>query len=130
MISAAAHEAIARRAAEDGDALEIETVVDRISIDSGDREIQIIDIGPTAHTEHLLVAYLPAEGLLFEADHFALPRVGPIPPAVSSTRSFAEALAGQELRVKQIVSAHSPRVATMDDLRQALEAEIFQARNP
>ena len=130
LISAAAHEAIARRAAEDGDALEIETVVDRISIDSGDREIQIIDIGPTAHTEHLLVAYLPAEGLLFEADHFALPRVGPIPPAVSSTRSFAEALAGQELRVKQIVSAHSPRVATMDDLRQALEAEIFQARNP
>ena len=84
-------------------------------------------IGPTAHTEHLLVAYLPDEGILFEADHFALPRVGPIPPAVTSTQSFAEALGREELGVKLILSAHSPKAATMDDLRVALEKEVFQA---
>ena len=52
-----------------------------MSIEGGGRVVEILDIGPTAHTEHLLVAYLPEEGTLFEADHFALPASGPIPPA-------------------------------------------------
>jgi glyoxylase-like metal-dependent hydrolase (beta-lactamase superfamily II) len=116
LIAATAHEQVARRAAEDGDALKVDS-----------RTVEIIDIGPTAHTEHLLVAYLPDEGILFEADHFALPRVGPIPPAVTSTQTFAEALGREELGVKKIYSAHSPRAATMDDLREALEKEVFQA---
>jgi len=127
LIASAAHEKIARRAAGDGEALKIKLVTDRMELETDDRRIEIIDIGPTAHTEHLLVAYLPEEGILFEADHFALPRVGPIPPAVTSTRTFAQALAREELRVRGIVSAHSPRVATMEDLNTALEAEVFQA---
>ena len=127
LIAAAEHEAIARRAAADGEQLKLETVADRLRFEDGGRVVEVIDVGPTAHSEHLLVAYLPEEGLLFEADHFALPRVGPIPPAVTSTRTFAEALAREELRVSRIASAHSPRVATMDDLRTALEKDVFQA---
>ena len=128
LIVSAEHEAIARRAAADGAALKLAAVEDRKIIEAGDRVIEVVDIGPTAHTEHLLVAYLPDEGLLFEADHFALPRVGPIPPAVTSTQTFAEALERRDLRVRRIASAHSPRVATMDDLRTALETEVYQAR--
>lgn len=127
LITAAAHEKIVRRAAEHGDKLKVKKVKDRMRLEAGGRTVEIIDIGPTAHTEHLLVAYLPEEGILFEADHFALPRVGPIPPAVASTRSFAEALNRLELGVSKILSAHSPRAATMDDLRIALEKEVFQA---
>lgn len=127
VIAAKAHETIARRAATSGDTLHLQTVRDRMQLKTDDRVVDIIDIGPTAHTEHLLVAYLPEEGILFEADHFSLPRVGPIPPAVTSTQSFAEALAREELVVKQMLSAHSPRVATPDDLRTALEAKIHQA---
>ena len=127
LIAAEKHEAIARGAAEDGESLKLKVVRDGMSIEGGDRVVEILDIGPTAHTEHLLVAYLPEEGILFEADHFALPAAGPIPPAVSSTQTFAEALARRDLRVEKIVSAHSPRVATMDDLRTALEKEVFQA---
>lgn len=127
IIASSAHEKIVRRAAEDGDSLALKTVKDRMTLESGDRRVDIIDIGPTAHTEHLLVAYLPDEGIMFEADHFALPRVGPIPPAVASTQTFAEALARLDLKVLKIVSAHSPRVATMDDLNTALQAEVFQA---
>jgi len=127
LIISTAHENVARGAAENGEALEIKTVKDRMTLEAGDRTVQIIDIGPTAHTEHLLVAYLPEEGILFEADHFAMPRVGPVRPAVTSTRSFAEALSREELGVKLIYSAHSPRGGTMDDLRVALEAEVFQA---
>lgn len=127
VIASAAHEKIARRAADDGDALKIEVVTDRMALESDRRRIEIIDIGPTAHTEHLLVAYLPEESILFEADHFALPQSGPIPPAVTSTRTFAEALTRHGLWVEKILSAHSPRPGTMDDLRTALEAEVFQA---
>ena len=127
LIASAAHEKIARRAADDGEALRLKAVTDRMTLEGKTRSVEIIDIGPTAHTEHLLVAYLPDEGILFEADHFALPRVGPIPPAVTSTQTFAEALGREELGVKLILSAHSPRAATMDDLRVALEKEVFQA---
>jgi hypothetical protein len=57
-----------------------------------------------------------------------MPRVGPIPPAVESTRTFAQALASKELSITKILSAHSPKAATMDDLKAALEAEIFMSQ--
>jgi glyoxylase-like metal-dependent hydrolase (beta-lactamase superfamily II) len=87
----------------------------------------IIDIGPTAHTEHLLVAYLPTEGILFEADHFNIPRTGPVPPAVPSTRSFAEALKKHKIKPEKMLSAHSPRVSTMDDLSTALNKKVWKS---
>jgi hypothetical protein len=46
---------------------------------------------------------------------------------VTSTQTFAEALGREELGVKLIFSAHSPRGATMEDLRTALETEVYQA---
>lgn len=127
VIAAAAHEAKARAAAEDGETLKLQTVDDRMTLETGERTLHVIDIGPTAHTEHLLVAYLPEEGILFEADHFALPASGPVRPATRSTATFAEALARSELVVTRIYTAHSPRGATMEDLQAALDAEIFQA---
>lgn len=129
VIAATAHEAIARRAADNGEELKVETVSNRMTLESGNRVIEIVDIGPTAHSEHLLVAYLPNEGIIFEGDHFALPRVGPIPPAVTSTVTFAEALGREELPAKIFLSAHSPRIGTMEDLREALEKDVFQASN-
>jgi glyoxylase-like metal-dependent hydrolase (beta-lactamase superfamily II) len=128
LIGSAAHEEIIRRAAENGEALKFDGVTDNMTLETADRRVEIIDLGPTPHTEHLLVAYLPEEGILFEADHFAMPRVGPIPPAVDSTRAFAQALASKELRITKILSAHSPKAATMDDLKAALEAEIFMSQ--
>ncbi|MEO1245666.1 MAG: MBL fold metallo-hydrolase [Pseudomonadota bacterium] len=128
LITASAHERTVRNAAGDAEALKVKTVDKRWRL-KGERRVEIIDIGPTAHTEHLLVAYLPDEGILFEADHFSLPLSGPLPPAVSSTRSFAEALDRMDLKVEKLLSAHSPRVATMDDLAKAIETDVYQARN-
>jgi len=121
LIAAPAHEKIVRRAAEDGDALKIKTVAGRMTLKGDERDVEIIDIGPTAHSEHLLVAYIPGDGILFEADHFGLPRSGPIPPAVDSTRDFAAALRRLEIDVEKILSAHSPKVATYADLQAALD---------
>jgi len=127
IIASAAHERVVRRAAEDTEGVALKLVDDRMTLESGDRQIEIIDIGPTAHTEHLLIAYLPNEGLLFEADHFAVPRSGPIPPAVSSTKTFAKALQGLNLDIKMMLSAHSSQVGTWEDLETALNTKEYQA---
>lgn len=128
VIASTAHERIARRAAADGERLNLELVDERMALEANGRRVEIIDLGPTAHTEHLLVAWLPNEGILFEGDHFAMPRVGPVPPAVSSTKTFAAALAQEGLEVKQFVSAHSPRPGTMEDLEEALNRKVYQAK--
>ena len=123
VIAATAHESVVRDAAEDGESLRLKTIDDRYTIEDKNRRVEIIDIGPTAHTEHLLVAWLPEEGILFEADHFALPANGSIPPAVSSTKTFAGALIEHGIDPEKMLSAHSPRVGTMKDLQAALEKE-------
>ena len=62
----------------------------------------------------------PKEGIIFEADHFAMPLVGPVPPVASSTQSFSKALQENEIKVKLIASAHRPRVGTMSDLQAVI----------
>ena len=126
VLAAAAHETVVRNAADEGTALKLELVTDKKVIKEGNRELVIIDVGPTAHTEHLLVAWLPKEGILFEADHFAMPRSGPVPPAVQSTRSFAAALGELRLSPRVFASAHSPRTGTMADLQEALDKEVVK----
>jgi len=128
IIAATAHERIVRRNAEDGETLSVKAVDQRMVLEVGDRRVEIVDIGPTAHTEHLLVAWLPAEGIVFEADHFAMPRVGPVPPAVSSTKTFAAALEKAGLDARTILSAHSSRPGSNEDLQLALDTKEYQAR--
>jgi glyoxylase-like metal-dependent hydrolase (beta-lactamase superfamily II) len=115
------HEAVVRAAATDADSLKLQIVKDKYVFDDGDRKLEIIDIGPTPHVEHLLVAWLPEEGILFEADHFPNPTNGRMQPAQPVTKRLAEAIDKLGLDVKSIVGAHSPRVASINDLRQALE---------
>ena len=81
------HEAVMRAAATDADSLKLQFVEDKYVFDDGSRKLEIIDIGPTPHAEHLLVACLPEEGILFEADHFPNPTNGQMAPAqpVTST---------------------------------------------
>ncbi|MNC98157.1 hypothetical protein D3C83_160320 [compost metagenome] len=67
-----------------------------------------------------MVAFLPEEGVLFEADHFPNPASGPMPPAQPVTVRLAEAIEALDLDVKIIVGAHSPRVASIEDLRRSL----------
>lgn len=120
VIAASAHEKVIRDGTENKD-LKIETVNKKRSFKSGDREVKIIDVGPTEHAEHLLVAYLPKEGIIFEADHFGLRSVGNVAPAGPSTRTFAKSLQRNKIKVKSIVSAHSAIVATGSDLKSALD---------
>ncbi len=120
VIAAAAHEAVIREATENK-ALKIETVDDKRTFKSKGRELRVIDVGPTNHSEHLLVAYLPKEGILFEADHFGLQAAGNINPANPATQDFAKNLKAKKIKAKKILSAHSSLVATKDDLAKAVK---------
>ena len=114
------HEAVMRAAATDSDSLKLQFVEDKYVFDDGNRKLEIVDIGPTPHVEHLLVAWLPEEGILFEADHFPNPTNGRMAPAQPVTKRLAEAIDQKGMDVKIIVGAHSPRVASIDDLRRSL----------
>jgi len=123
LVASIAHESVVRNAAENSELLNFKGVDDRLVFEDSARRVEIIDIGPTAHTEHLLVTWLPDDGILFEADHFTMPQAGPVPPAVSSTKSFAAALQEYDIDVQLIVSAHSPRPGTPKDLQDALDKD-------
>ena len=114
------HEAVMRAAATDADSLKLQFVKDKYVFDDGKRKLEIIDIGPTPHAKHLLVAWLPEEGILFEADHFPNPTNGQMQPAQPVTKRLAEAIDKQGLDVKTIVGAHSPRIASIEDLQKAM----------
>lgn len=115
------NETVVRNAAGENEA-KLEFVDNRMSLSDGERTVELYDIGPTPHAKHLLVAYLPKEKILFEADHFPQPRSGPLPPAVSATMAFAEALAELDLDLDKIVGAHSPRIGSPAELKAVVES--------
>ena len=113
------NEAVVREAAGDPDA-KLQFVDQRLSLSDGSRTVELYDIGPTPHAEHILIAYLPAERIIFEADHFPQPPNGDIPPAVPATAAFAAALDKLGLDYSKLVGAHSSRVGSPADLATAL----------
>lgn len=123
LLAAKDHKRVVEQATEGVEA-KIKTVGSSKTLKSKQHKLKLIDIGPTAHSEHILVAWLPKQGILFSADHFNIPRSGPIRPAVKSTRTFAEALKRLKLKPTMLVSAHSPMKGTMQDLQKALDAKV------
>ncbi|MEJ8566718.1 MBL fold metallo-hydrolase [Elongatibacter sediminis] len=116
------HEQVVRNVL-DGAEARLEFVDERMTLTDGSRRVELYDIGPTPHAEHILIAYLPDEGIVFQADHLQQPRTGPLPPAVAATEAFAAALARLDLDYERIVNAHSPRISTADDLQSVLDRQ-------
>jgi glyoxylase-like metal-dependent hydrolase (beta-lactamase superfamily II) len=114
------HESVMRAAASDADTLKLQFVDEKYVFDDGSRKLEIIDFGPTPHSKHILMAWLPEQGILFEADHFPNPANGQMPPAQAVTKRLAEVIKARGLDVRTIVGAHSPRIASIDDLNQSL----------
>lgn len=89
-------------------------------VSDGEQTVELIDIGPNPHAREMLVAYLPKERLLFEADVFLMPyrpqRLGAAQP---TTRSFARRIRELGLVVDRFVATHG-RTATFDELTALL----------
>jgi len=105
----------------------IEIVAKKRVFTDGARTVEIYEIGPTPHVKEMVIAYLPAERVVFVSDLFSTSNNGPIPPAGSSGRHFARALEELRLRVDHIAPGHG-RMVTMKDFMDALARPVAPPR--
>jgi hypothetical protein len=82
--------------------------------------VELYDIGPNPHANEILVAYLPKQKILFQADMLNPAPNGSIPIAQDVTLSFNEKLQQLGLDVEKIYGVHG-RAATPQELRTSVE---------
>ena len=103
----------------------IETITGkRRVLTDGTRTVELIDIGPSPHANEMLVAWVPAEGILFQGDLLNL-GAGRIHPTSANltTAHFAEWVRQSGLPVRTLAGVHmEPGPASQ------LDEAIAQAR--
>ena len=100
--------------------LSIETIQKKRVFQDDKHVVEIYDIGPNPHSNEILVAYLPKEKILFQADLLNPAANGTIPIAQDTTISFSENLEKLGLQVEKIYGVHG-RVTTLEELRTSIE---------
>lgn len=101
--------------------LTIETIANKKRVFQDDKHlVEIYDIGPNPHANEILVAYLPKEKILFQADLLNPAANGTIPIAQDATVSFSERLKELGLEVEKIYGVHG-RAATPRELQTSIE---------
>lgn len=87
----------------------------------GARELAIYHYAGNMHNPGMLMAYLPREKILIEADSYSPPANPADPPAgIPNLVHFYEAVDRLRLDVNQVVPIHG-RLVTLDDVRAAVE---------
>lgn len=85
----------------------------------GTQTVEIYNIGPSPHADEMLVAYLPKEKILYEADILDRPLNGDYPIAEESAVHLARWIERKRLLVEKIIPVHGT-VTTMDELLMAV----------
>jgi glyoxylase-like metal-dependent hydrolase (beta-lactamase superfamily II) len=99
----------------------IETVENKKRVFEDDKHrVELYDIGPNPHANEILMAYLPKEKILFQADMLNAAPNGSIPIAQDVTISFNEKLQQLGLNVEKIYGVHG-RPATPEELKASIE---------
>jgi glyoxylase-like metal-dependent hydrolase (beta-lactamase superfamily II) len=82
--------------------------------------LELIDVGPNPHAKELVIAYLPKQGIVFQADLFFIPaNEAPTGPPQESTLSFVRKLDELALRFDRVASVHG-RTATKEEFDRAV----------
>jgi glyoxylase-like metal-dependent hydrolase (beta-lactamase superfamily II) len=85
----------------------------------GSRQLELIDIGPNPHAKEMVIAWLPAEKVVFQGDLFFVPNNdAPFGPPQPSTASFAKKLRELGLPAEKIAAVHGD-TATIAQFREA-----------
>jgi glyoxylase-like metal-dependent hydrolase (beta-lactamase superfamily II) len=96
-------------------------VVEKKRVFQDDKHVvEFYDIGPNPHANQILVAYLPKQKILFQADMLNPAANGTIPIAQDVTVSFSEKLQQLGLDVEKIYGVHG-RPATPEELKESVE---------
>lgn len=100
--------------------LAIETIEKKRIFKDDKHVVELYDIGPNPHANEILVAYLPKEKILFQADLLNAAANGTIPIAQDATISFSEKLRQLGLSVEKIYGVHG-RFVTPQELQTSIE---------
>jgi glyoxylase-like metal-dependent hydrolase (beta-lactamase superfamily II) len=93
----------------------IETVRENYALTDGRRTMKISYVQPLQHVEGMLMAYLPSERVLIEADLFDT-HAGRSPAVSAATRSLVNQVRALKLDVAQVVPIHGRPVPWSDVL--------------
>jgi glyoxylase-like metal-dependent hydrolase (beta-lactamase superfamily II) len=108
----------------------VEGVATRRVLRDSTRTVELHHIRGSAHANTLLMAYLPAERLLIEADVYSPPAPNATnPPPAIFAPNLVENIDRLGLQVERIVPIHG-RVVPMSDLRAAAQAAAQQRPEP
>ena len=91
----------------------------RRTIEDGRRRLELIDIGPNPHAKQMVIAWLPAEKVVFQGDLFFVPaNDAPFGPPQPATVSFVKKLRELKLPAEKIAAVHGA-TATIAQFREA-----------
>lgn len=105
--------------------LHIETMTDKKVLTDGNHVIELHRLQNSRHNEGLIVAYLPKENILVEADAFNPPAQADAPPPNPVNPNNANLIANIDrlkLDVETIIPVHYP-----PDGRKVTRAELMRA---
>lgn len=89
----------------------------------GTTTVELIDIGPGGHTDEMLVAYFPAEKLIFQGDLLNRP-INNDPATINDTTvHFSTWLDAKKLDVDRVIGVHGPP-STRDELRKGVAEKV------
>ena len=85
---------------------------------AGNRTIELHVLRGNPHNEQTLIAWLPADKILFQSDMMNPPAPdAPVPPPTPALINFYDTLQKLNIQPAQIVGGHGARIATMADLQ-------------
>jgi glyoxylase-like metal-dependent hydrolase (beta-lactamase superfamily II) len=108
------------RLTKSGRRISYEAVIGSRTFKDDTRELVLYHYPGNMHNSGMLMAFLPRERILFEADSFIPGRPGVAHPAIPNLIHFYDAVRRLQIDVVQIVPSHG-RVTTFDDLRETAE---------
>ena len=111
------HQKVVKQSLNEGQTINFDFVDGKKIIGDNTRTLELYNIGPTPHTEHYILAYLPEAGIIFDADHYSIDSTGPLPVRSPNIEALYEAIEKLNLKVRFIASAHAQKLATFEDLK-------------
>jgi glyoxylase-like metal-dependent hydrolase (beta-lactamase superfamily II) len=96
-----------------------ETVGEKFALSDGTRTMEVHHVQGLNHVEGMLMAYLPKEKILIEADMYNAPPPGaPAPPPSAAAKTFVNNVRRLKLEVATLVPIHGPTMPWADFLQR------------
>jgi glyoxylase-like metal-dependent hydrolase (beta-lactamase superfamily II) len=90
---------------------------ERWTMTDGKRKLEVYHVQNQEHSEDMLMAYLPDEKILIEADLFEAPPKGRVPPATALNMALLYNMERTQISPERIVSIRSGEIPIADFLR-------------